>query len=199
MLHDKWVQPIFCSSFLCSAKIEDFMELYLYSHMHLSDRVLNYAWAQLYLYIYKTQTYLRGYVSFRWSVTMQTWVRCQPCLRGIPCDPGTVVYPPVFFRFTIYQCSILELLIYNLSIWQHHKIKTNLTLKPIRLSFYFNGYVLVYEPLHSQEMLCCPYAVHNLDTVCLNLFSLFGCVCSGEIFLQMGMVIVFWDVMPCNL
>jgi len=28
------------------------MELYLYSHMHVSDRVLNYARVQLYLYVY---------------------------------------------------------------------------------------------------------------------------------------------------
>jgi len=34
--------------------------------------VLYYARVQLYLYIYKTPTYLRGYVSFRWSVTVQT-------------------------------------------------------------------------------------------------------------------------------
>jgi len=197
MLHDTWVQPTFCSSSLCSAKIEDFMELYLYSHMHLSDRVQYYTWVQLYLYIYKTETYLRGYVSFRWSVTVQTWVRCQPGPREIPCDWGTVVYPHIF---RIYNLPVLHtaLLIYNLSILQHHKIKTNLTLKPIRLSGYFNGYVLVYEPRHSQIRLCCPYAAHHIDAVCLKLFSLFGYVCSWEIFLQRGRVIVFWDVMPCN-
>jgi hypothetical protein len=74
------------------------------------------------------------------------------------------------------------LLIYNLSILQHHKIKTNLTLKPIRLSGYFNGYVLVYESRHSQIRLCCPYAAHHIDAVsevvqfvwlCLQLRNIF--------------------------
>ena len=59
----------------------------------------------------KTYTHLRGYVSYRQSVTKKTWVRSQPGPCGIPCDPGTVP-PPKFFSFIIYQCSILELLIY---------------------------------------------------------------------------------------
>ena len=51
-------------------------------------------------------------------------------------------------------------------------------MKLTRLSGYFNRYVLVYELRHSQVGLCCPYAAHHIDTVCLKLFSLFGYVCS---------------------
>ena len=90
---------------------------------------------------------------------------------------------PKFFSFIIYQCTVVELLMCKLSIWQHHK---NLTLKPIRHWGYFNGYVPVYEPRYSQISLCCPYAAHHIDAVCLKLFSLFGYVCSWEIFLQMA-------------
>jgi hypothetical protein len=106
---------------------------------------------------------------------------------------------PTFFNFTVYQCSTLELLIYNLSISKHHSIKRNLTLKPIRLLGYFLGYALVYEPRHSQIRICCPYAAHHIDTVCLMFLNLFGYVCSWEIFLQMGRVMVYWDVIPHNL
>jgi len=47
----------------------------------------------------KTWTFLRGYVSFKWSVTVRTWVRSQPGPCGIPCDPGTVVFQ--FFNLPV--------------------------------------------------------------------------------------------------
>ena len=198
MLHDKRVQPTFCSSSVCSAKIEDFMELYLYSPVHLSDSAVLCTGTALPLYLQNTYVSKRlcliQVVCHRADVSsMPTWSTWDSLWPKVSC------LSPKFFSFIIYQCSILELLIYNLSIWQHHKIKTNLTLKPIRFSGYFNGYVLVYEPRHSQIRLCCFYAAHHIDAVCLKLFSLFGYVCSWEIFLQMGRVIIFWDVMPCNL
>ena len=48
-------------------------------------------------------------------------------------------FSPKFFSSIIYQCSILELLIYNLSIWQHHSIEPNQKLQPVRFSGYFFG------------------------------------------------------------
>jgi hypothetical protein len=139
----------------------------------------------------KTQTYLRGYVSFRWSVAMQTWGRSQPGPCGIHCEPQTVLFRPDFFSFIIYQCSVLVLLICSLSMWQHNSIRTNLTMENIKHSSYFKGYVLVIKWGSVREVSVALYSAHHVDTVSLKLVNLFGYVYNWEMWGYLTFLSIF--------
>ena len=50
-----------------------------------------------------------------WSMWDYLWLR------------DIAFFPPKCFYFIVYQCSILEILMYNLCMWQHRSMKTSLT------------------------------------------------------------------------
>jgi len=66
VLHDKWVQPTFCITSPYIAKIEDFMDPYLFSHTHthtfLTECLIMHR-DSFTLYLQKHKTYLKEYVS----------------------------------------------------------------------------------------------------------------------------------------
>jgi len=105
-----------------------------------------------------------------WSMRDYLWPR------------DSAFFPPKCFYFIIYQCSMLEILMYNLSMWQHRPMKTNLKYKKVNVTkTKLNSVALVREwtiPItrqiyqghkeHTCNSYCCSYVLFPSVTFSLH-------------------------------